>query len=76
MRSRLWKCSSEQVRSATSDEITGAELVTHGQFRDLMLYLRGTRGATAVDVEKEGPPPPESEEQGSPHANFRRVSRP
>ena len=67
MRSRLWKRSSEQVRSAASDETTGAELVTQGQFRDLLPYLRGTRGTTAVDVEREGPPPsPESEDQAHP----------
>ena len=42
MRARLWRCATEQVRSATSEEILGAELVDKGQFRDLLLYLRGS----------------------------------
>ena len=61
MRSRLCKCSVEQVRSATSDEVMGAELVTKGQFHDLLLYLKGTRGVSAIDLEKEGAPPSDAD---------------
>eukprot|EP00971_Amphidinium_carterae_P337510 6474353-Amphidinium_carterae.1 len=59
MRSRLWRCNVDQVRNAAAEEMLGAELVQQGQLKDLVLHLHSTRGASAVDVASEGPPPPD-----------------
>ena len=58
MRTKLWKCSSEQVRLATHPESLGAELLDEPGFRALQEELNqpGWRFG-AVDVAAGGPPP-------------------
>ena len=55
LRSRLLKCNSDQLRSATHDESIGAELSRSGDIQELLKQTSGHR-AGAVDVSKEGPP--------------------
>eukprot|EP00971_Amphidinium_carterae_P159205 3156369-Amphidinium_carterae.2 len=66
MRSRLWRCNVDQLRSAGSAEMLGAELVQGGQLRDLLLHLHSTRGATAVDCTQDGTPDPDDTEDTVP----------
>eukprot|EP00971_Amphidinium_carterae_P338935 6476494-Amphidinium_carterae.1 len=61
MRSRLWRCNSDQVRNAAAAETLGTEMVNAGQFRELMSHIRTSHGASALDVSKEGSPPHGSE---------------
>eukprot|EP00971_Amphidinium_carterae_P186679 3705641-Amphidinium_carterae.2 len=61
MRSRLWRCNSDQVRNAAAAETLGTEMVSAGQFRELMSHIRTSHGASALDVSKEGAPPHGSE---------------
>ena len=56
MRSRIWKCSSDQLRSASSAESIGAELMGSSELEDILTQTRAKR-AGAVDVESEGSPP-------------------
>ena len=61
MRTRLWRCSAEQVRPALSSEILGKELASDpGLAALLRQVVSGTR-AGAVDVAREGPPPPDGQ---------------
>lgn len=61
MRSRLLKCSQEQVRWASRDESWGAELLDSPAFDKLRQDLQHPgRRVGAVDVEAEGSPPPEA----------------
>eukprot|EP00971_Amphidinium_carterae_P290234 5762779-Amphidinium_carterae.3 len=66
MRARLWRCNIDQVRSAGSAEMSGAELVQRGQLRDLLLHLHSTRGATAVDCTGDGRPSAQDLEEATP----------
>eukprot|EP00435_Cladocopium_sp_Y103_P027150 s2554_g6.t1 len=59
MRSRLWKCNSDQLRPASSTEELAMQVVTSEQYRDLMSQMRSQRTG-AVDVAREGPPPPQA----------------
>eukprot|EP00959_Pyramimonas_sp_CCMP1952_P066986 1398854-Pyramimonas_sp.AAC.1 len=60
MRSRLLKCGQEQVRWATKEEAWGAELLDIPSFDALRRDLQNPgKRVGAVDVEAEGPPPPE-----------------
>ena len=56
MRSRLWKCNSDQLRPASSTEELAMEVVTSGQYRDLLQQMQGQRTG-AIDVAREGTPP-------------------
>ena len=58
MRSRVWKCSSDQLRPANEAETLGAELTNEKGLEQILTNTKGHR-ATAVDVISEGPPPPE-----------------
>ena len=61
MRSRLWKCSSLQVRSATRAESLGAELLDEVAFKELQQDLKDPgKRVGATDVESEGTPPPQA----------------
>ena len=61
MRSRLWKCSSLQVRYATRAESLGAELLDEVTFKELQQDLKDPgKRVGATDVESEGEPPPEA----------------
>ena len=61
MRSRLWKCSSIQVRIATRAESLGAELLDEASFKELQQDLKDPgKRIGATDVESEGRPPPEA----------------
>ena len=60
MRSRLWKCNSDQLRAATHYEALGASLTSVAEIRDL-LDQGGRARCGAVDVASEGPPPSEAE---------------
>eukprot|EP00435_Cladocopium_sp_Y103_P074255 s37_g47.t1 len=55
MRSRIWKCSSDQLRAASHLESLGAELVGSEALRDILTQVK-SKQAGAVDVESEGPP--------------------
>lgn len=55
MRSRLWKCNTDQLRPATATEELGMQVVLTDQYRDLLQQMRGQR-AGAVDVAREGAP--------------------
>ena len=62
MRSRVWKCSSDQLRPANEAETLGAELTNEKGLEQILTNTKGHR-ATAVDVISEGPPPPEAWDQ-------------
>ena len=65
MRSRLWRCSAEQLRPALPSEIMGKDLASDPGLATLLRkVISGTRSG-AVDVAKEGAPPP--------HAHLRAV---
>eukprot|EP00959_Pyramimonas_sp_CCMP1952_P195397 4085965-Pyramimonas_sp.AAC.1 len=59
MRTRLWKCSVEQVRLASSDEELGIQIAQSPQWAELLRQAQ-TRRAAAVDVQREGAPPDEA----------------
>ena len=64
MRSRIWKCSSDQLRAANHMESLGAELIGNEELSDVLEQVKGKR-AGAVDVESEGTPPSEAWDQHS-----------
>jgi hypothetical protein len=64
MRSRIWKCSSDQLRPANEAETLGAELMTEKGLEQILKDTKGQR-ATAIDVASEGPPPPEAIDEAS-----------
>eukprot|EP00959_Pyramimonas_sp_CCMP1952_P323817 6777110-Pyramimonas_sp.AAC.1 len=64
MRSRLWKCSSEQVRLATSPEAQGAEVMSDPGVQKLLREAQVGRAGAGVNVAAEGPPPREAWEPG------------
>ncbi len=67
MRSRLWKCSSLQVRNATRAESLGAELLDEVTFKELQQDLKDPgKRVGATDVESEGDPPPEAWDKPQP----------
>lgn len=55
LRSRLIKCNSDQLRSATHDEAVGAELSKSGQIQELLKQASSHR-AGAVDITRDGTP--------------------
>ena len=60
MRSRLWRCSSEQLRPALSSDILGKDLASDPALSSLLQQVISGQRAGAVDVAREGPPPAES----------------
>eukprot|EP00969_Alexandrium_andersonii_P293091 12953707-Alexandrium_andersonii.AAC.1 len=66
-----WRCSeatpsgsgSEQLRPASHAEAVGAQLLGDPDLSDLMLQARGLRPGSAVDVQREGPPPDEQRDE-------------
>ena len=57
MRSRLWRCSPEQLRAAHSAEEMGYHLASEGQLGELLRRVTSGTPAGAVNVAREGPPP-------------------
>ena len=57
MRSRLWRCSAEQLRPALSSEILGKDLASDPALSTLLRQVISGQRAGAVDVAREGPPP-------------------
>ena len=72
MRSRLWKCNSDQLRAATHHEALGASLTEVAELKDLLLQGRQSR-CGAVDVAAEGSPPSEAENMPVPSSPDRTV---
>eukprot|EP00913_Durusdinium_trenchii_P008595 g8070.t1 len=59
MRSRLWRCSPEQIRAALPSEVLGRDLITNPGLGELLRQVVSGTHTGAVDVSKEGPPEPE-----------------
>ena len=59
MRSRLWKCNSDQLRPASDTEDLAMQVVMSDQYRQLLQQLQQQRHG-AVDVAREGTPEPEA----------------
>ena len=59
VRSRLWKCNVDQLRPANEMEELGMQVVQSRQYQDLLQQMQQQR-LGAVDVEREGPPPPDA----------------
>lgn len=66
MRTRLLKCSSDQLRPATHFESLGADLSQSGEIQELLQQVKSSR-ASAVDVQSEGSPPDEAFDEQVPH---------
>ncbi|CAE6937198.1 unnamed protein product [Symbiodinium sp. CCMP2456] len=62
MRTRLWRCTSEQLRPAFPSEVLGSQLSSDPSLSDLLRKVTANTRAGAVDVAKEGPPPGEAEQ--------------
>jgi len=60
MRSRLWKCSADQVRPASADEEAATALLQDPTFQELWKQANNNANTGAVDVHREGPPPEEA----------------
>ena len=56
MRSRLWRCSPEQLRSAFPSEVLGRQLATDPEMAELLRKVISGNNAGAVDITREGPP--------------------
>eukprot|EP00913_Durusdinium_trenchii_P016808 g15798.t1 len=59
MRSRLWRCSPEQLRAALPSEILGRDLISDPGLGELLRQVVTGTQAGAVDVSKEGNPSPQ-----------------
>ena len=59
MRTRLWRCSKSQIRAALPNEVLGRELMSDPGLAELLRQVVSGSQAGAVDVAREGPPPPE-----------------
>ena len=57
MRTRLWRCSSEQLRPAFPSEVLGSQLSSDPELAELLRKVTSNTRAGAVDVGCEGPPP-------------------
>ena len=57
MRTRLWRCSSSQLRPALPAEILGREVASDPGLRELLHRVTSGSRAGAVPVDSEGPPP-------------------
>ena len=56
MRTRLWRCSPEQLRAAFPSEVLGRQLASDPQLGELLRKVISGNQAGAVDVTKELPP--------------------
>ncbi|CAE7837485.1 unnamed protein product, partial [Symbiodinium necroappetens] len=56
MRTRLWRCSPEQLRPAFPSEVVGRELASDPALGELLRQVVSGSQTGAVDVSKEGPP--------------------
>ena len=61
MRTRLWRCSAEQLRPAFPSEVLGSQLSSDPELGELLRKVTSSTRAGAVDVVREGPPPTDSE---------------
>ena len=59
MRSRLWKCNTDQLRPANEAEELAMQVITSEQYKDLLQQMQGQRTG-AIDVAREGSPPEEA----------------
>ena len=57
MRSRLWRCSPEQLRAALPAEVLGREIASDPGLSELIRQVTSGVRTGAVDVVREGPPP-------------------
>ena len=62
MRTRLWRCASEQLRPAFPSEVLGSHLSSDPALADLLRRVTANSRAGAVDVVREGPPPLQQEQ--------------
>ena len=62
MRTRLWRCTAEQLRPAFPSEVLGSQLSSDPSLADLIRRVTSNTRAGAVDVTKEGPPPEERDQ--------------
>ena len=56
MRSRLWRCSADQLRPALPAEVLGMEVASDPGLQDLLHQIASSSRVGAVAVDKEGPP--------------------
>ena len=56
MRTRLWRCSPEQLRAAFPSEVLGRQIASDPQLGELLRKVVSGSHAGAVDITKEGPP--------------------
>ncbi|CAE7298113.1 unnamed protein product, partial [Symbiodinium microadriaticum] len=63
MRTRLWRCTSEQLRPAFPSEVLGSHLSSDPELAELLRKVTSNTRAGAVDVAREGPPPGSGDEQ-------------
>ena len=56
MRSRLWRCSPQQLRAAFPTEVLGHRLSSDGTLGELLRQVTSGNQSRAVDVAREGPP--------------------
>jgi len=61
MRTRLWRCSASQLRAALPSEVLGRDLMSDPGLAELLRQVISGTNAGAVDVAREGPPPPQHE---------------
>ncbi|CAE7857444.1 unnamed protein product [Symbiodinium necroappetens] len=63
MRTRLWRCTSEQLRPAFPSEVLGSHWSSDPELADLLRKVTSNTRAGAIDVAREGPPPRSGDEQ-------------
>ena len=61
MRSRLWRCASEQLRPALSSEVLGRDLASDPGLASLLHRVVSAQRAGAVNVAREGAPPADAQ---------------
>ena len=61
MRTRLWRCTPEQLRPVFPSEVLGRQLASDPQLGELLRKVVSGSHAGAVDVTKEAPPAPEDD---------------
>lgn len=59
MRSRLWRCSNDQLRPALPAEVLGMEIASDAGLQELLKQVTSGTHVGAVPVDREGPPPPD-----------------
>ena len=66
MRTRLWRCTPEQLRAADPSETLGRQLASDPALGELLRQVTAGTQARAVDVAREGPPSSDLEENQAP----------